>query len=148
MSRILLTLLLSCTAAACVATAGDTGPAPQGIAPPQRVPNPQLNDLPVGKPVSTSVIPRAIRRAVVADAAKRFRVAESAVVLARAEQVTWPDGSLGCPRPGEMYTQAQVPGFRLLAKTANGDLLYNTDAQSTVRNCPLAEGLAPAPADR
>ena len=47
-----------------------------------------------------------------------------------------------------MYTQTQVPGFRLLAKTANGDLLYNTDAQSRVRTCPLPEGLAPTPTDR
>ncbi len=35
----------------------------------------------------------------------------SAVTVVRAEAVLWPDGSLGCPRPGVMYTQAEVPGY-------------------------------------
>ena len=30
-----------------------------------------------------------------------------------AEAVTWSDGSLGCPEPGMMYTQALVPGYRV-----------------------------------
>ncbi len=29
------------------------------------------------------------------------------------EMVEWPDGSLGCPAPGMMYTQAIVPGYKL-----------------------------------
>lgn len=33
------------------------------------------------------------------------------VNLIRAEAVVWPDGSLGCPEPGVMYTQALVEGY-------------------------------------
>jgi hypothetical protein len=29
------------------------------------------------------------------------------------EDVMWPDGALGCPEPGRMYTQALVPGQRV-----------------------------------
>ncbi len=95
---------------------------------------------PTGQQVSTTAIPREVRHAVVADAAKRFNVAESAVVLTRAEQVTWPDGSLGCPQPGRMYTQMLVAGFRVAAKTTEGELTYHTDARGNIVSC--ASGMA------
>jgi hypothetical protein len=84
-------------------------------------------------------MPRAVRRAVVADAARRFKVSESAVVLARAEQLTWTDGSLGCPQPGQMYTQALVPGFRVVARTSEGEFLYHTDSHGQVLVCGPTE---------
>jgi hypothetical protein len=94
--------------------------------------------VPRGALVATSDVPRVVRRAVVADAARRFNVLNSAVVLARAEQVTWSDGSLGCPEPGRKYTQTTVAGFRLVAQTVEGQLLYHTDAFGSIANCDLA----------
>ena len=35
----------------------------------------------------------------------------SPVRVVRAEAILWPDGSLGCPEPGVVYTQAEVPGY-------------------------------------
>jgi hypothetical protein len=147
MRRIVASLLF--TGLAACAGAGEATPAQHGIAPPTRVPipNPALNDQPVGKPVALASVPRTVRRAVVADAARRFKVAESAVVLARAEQVTWSSAALGCPEAGTIYTQSLVPGFRLVAKTAEGELSYHTDTTGTVRNCRVHEGPSlPAPA--
>jgi hypothetical protein len=57
------------------------------------------------------------------------------VVLVRAEQVTWSDGSLGCPQPGTMYTQALVPGFRVIAKSPSGELVYHSDVRGNVVTC-------------
>jgi hypothetical protein len=110
-------------------------PAAQSIAPPTRIPSPPRTDAIPGARVTTSEIPREVRRAVVADAARRFRVDTNAVVLADAERVTWPDGALGCPEPGIGYTQARVPGFRVVARTLAGSLLYHTDSQGHVVNC-------------
>lgn len=45
------------------------------------------------------------------DLAGRLAVAPATIEVARAERVTWPDGSLGCPRPGMLYTQALVRGY-------------------------------------
>ena len=144
MTRFLATLMFSTLAAACV-SGEEKRATPR--APPVRIPAPALNEQPPGQPVATTAIPTPLRRAVVADAAKRFKVAESAVVLTRAEQVTWPDGSLGCPEPGVMYTQTLVPGFRVVAKTAEGELTYHTDAVGQLRNCWVQEGpLPPQPA--
>jgi hypothetical protein len=140
MSRVA-TLLVFGLFAATAACAGDGKSGERGVAPPTRIPDPvEAVVAPTGQQVSTTVIPREVRHAVVADAAKRFNVAESAVVLVRAEQVTWPDGSLGCPQPGRMYTQMLVEGFRLAAKTAEGELTYHTDGRGNVVTC--ASGMA------
>lgn len=53
-------------------------------------------------------------QAAVADLAERLGVEESAVSVAGYATVTWSDGSLGCPEPGRMYTQALVPGSQLV----------------------------------
>jgi len=91
---------------------------------------------PQGAPVTPAEMPREVREAVVEDAARRFKVDRSAVVLTRAEQVTWPDGSLGCKEPGRMYTQMLVAGYRVVAKTTEGELTYHADARGQVVNCP------------
>ena len=135
MSKSLKVLILAGLVAAS-ACAAEPPPAPRGIAPPKRLPDVEtFTPLPAGDPVATAQIPRAVRRAVVADAAKRFNVDESAVVLARAEQLTWSDGSLGCPEPGRMYTQMLVAGFRVVAVTSAGELTYHTDSHGNVVSC-------------
>lgn len=42
-----------------------------------------------------------------------------------AEEVTWPDGALGCPQPGEMYTQALVEGYRIVLDVAGEEVHYH-----------------------
>ncbi|MFQ5522465.1 MAG: hypothetical protein ACE5F5_02660 [Acidimicrobiia bacterium] len=49
-----------------------------------------------------------------ADLAERLGLEESAIEVVLAELVTWSDGSLGCPQPGMMYTQALVEGSRVV----------------------------------
>lgn len=114
-------------------------PRDTGIAPPRRIPDAAVvapvSTVPSGKPVATATVPRAVRLAVVADAARRFGVAESAVVLTGAEQVTWSDGSLGCAQPGGIYTQNLVPGYLIVAKTGEGNLAYHTDSRGLVMSC-------------
>lgn len=40
-----------------------------------------------------------------------------------AHELTWPDGSLGCPQPDMMYTQALVGGYRI--QLSDGDVDYD-----------------------
>ena len=125
-----------------LARAEGTTPARQ-IEPPKRIPDVLVPGValdgaqPSGQPVNTATMPREVRRAVVADAARRFQVAESAVVLVNAELVTWGDGSLGCPQPGRSYTQMLVEGYRVTATTAAGRMLYHTDTRGNVVTCSL-----------
>jgi hypothetical protein len=50
----------------------------------------------------------------VLDLSRRLRVPEDEIDLVGVEEVTWPDGSLGCPQPDQMYTPALVEGQRII----------------------------------
>ena len=134
--------------AASASVLGTGNPAmPRNIAPPTRIPDPVAPQTP-GERVDIAAVPRGVRRAVVADAARRFSVTEKEVVLVNAERVTWSDGSLDCPASGRMYSQAQVPGYRIAAKTSAGQMLYHTDSLDTVVTCGIHPGAEVHPADK
>src|SRR6187431_3738153 len=63
-------------------------------------------------------------------AAKQDAVARGApaqaITVQSAQRVTWRDGSLGCPDPQMQYTQALVPGWRVILRV--GDLTYDYHA--------------------
>ncbi len=61
----------------------------------------------------------------VADAAATFGVAAADIEVVLAERVTWSDGSLGCPKPGEMYTQALVDGYRIVLSVDGQEVHYH-----------------------
>lgn len=67
----------------------------------------------------TGPVPHSVReRSDVAEAirahAERMGVDPDDVTVAGFAEVTWSDGSLGCPQPGMMYTQALVSGYQLV----------------------------------
>jgi hypothetical protein len=82
-----------------------------------------------------------------ADAARRAGVALDLVKVLTVESVTWSDGSLGCPEPGMMYTQALVRGHRVRVDAAGTTLLYHTGTQSTFVHCPPDRAQDPSPVD-
>lgn len=52
------------------------------------------------------------------DLSKRLSIDPGKIELLEASAVTWRDGSLGCPQPGMMYTQALVEGYRIKLSAA------------------------------
>ena len=71
-----------------------------------------------------------------ADAARASGVDAGQLRLVSAERVTWSDGSLGCPQPGRLYTQALVPGYRIRIE-ARGELLhYHAGLRGAPVRCP------------
>ncbi|WP_427892680.1 hypothetical protein ACQHIV_07230 [Kribbella sp. GL6] len=63
-----------------------------------------------------------------ADLAKRLGVDAAAVKVVSSTEVTWPDGSLGCPEPGMMYTQMLVPGNRTILEVGGKQYAYHSSA--------------------
>jgi hypothetical protein len=57
------------------------------------------------------------------DLAERLGVDAGDIEVAAYETITWSDGSLGCPQPGMMYTQALVDGY-LIQLVVDGEA-YN-----------------------
>jgi hypothetical protein len=60
------------------------------------------------------------------DLSGRLGVSVEEVEVLDVEEVTWPDGSLGCPQPGQMYTQALVEGHRIVLEHDDRVYLYHS----------------------
>jgi hypothetical protein len=118
---------LLCTA--CANGAGGAPPAPA---------------LPAGLPPRLDSVADAVAAAR-ADAARRRSVDAAAFEIVSAERVTWPDGSIGCPQPGIMYTMALVPGFRVRLRHQNDVLDYHASARGALVLCPAGQSANPVP---
>ena len=67
---------------------------------------------------------REVTRAV-ADAAERTGVPAGDIEVVEFAMVTWPDGAIGCPEPGMLYTQALVDGYRIVLDADGTQLTYH-----------------------
>jgi hypothetical protein len=139
-------VLLIAFVPALVACASASGPAssdgsPQGGRPSTAASPPFATVPPSGAPVIGEV-PAEVMAKVMADLTKRTGLDPATLTVVRAEQVIWPDGSLGCPIPGQVYIQVQTPGYWIVLK-ANGKT-YDFRATQTGA-VQLCEGLQPQP---
>jgi hypothetical protein len=80
-----------------------------------------------------------------AAAARHSGAAADAIELVKAETVTWPDGSLGCPRPDMGYTQALVPGYRIRLRAHGALLDYHAGRSGRLVLCPARRSVDPLP---
>jgi hypothetical protein len=69
-----------------------------------------------------SAVPADLLAAARADLDRRLAAEKTTgpVRVVLAEAVTWPDGAIGCPRPGMNYTMALVPGYRVVFAVGAG----------------------------
>lgn len=63
-----------------------------------------------------------------ADLAIRLGINVNQIEIVSVDQVTWPDGSLGCPQPGMFYTQVMVEGSQIILRYQGQQYDYHTDA--------------------
>ena len=59
----------------------------------------------------------------------------AAATVVTAEAVEWSDGSLGCPEPGMMYTQAITPGYHVVISVGGVEYDYRATDAGQVRLC-------------
>lgn len=69
-----------------------------------------------------------------------------AIELVVAESVVWPDGSIGCPEPGMMYTQALVEGYRIVLTVDGEEVAFHGAGNDPPFRCdgpiePASSGL-------
>jgi len=70
------------------------------------------------------------------DAASHLGVIPSDLHVGQVEAHQWPDSSLGCPKPGLLYSQIVTPGFLIVISSSSGKQLeYHTDARGRVVLC-------------
>lgn len=74
------------------------------------------------------------------DLAQRLGIDTSAIEVVEVAAVTWPDTSLGCPKPGMMYPQVLVEGIFVQLR-ANGQVYnYHGDGQRRLFLCDPQAG--------
>jgi hypothetical protein len=115
--------------AACTANSGTAG----SDSPRPSVPSAGPSTEPAGN--GGSSLPASIIDPIVTDAATRLGVDPSAVTIIDAHEETWSDGSLGCPQPGMMYTQALVDGYQVVVEANGTRLDYRGSGPGQFRLC-------------
>lgn len=122
--------------------------------PSDKIPPVHPTVLPGAPPTGTTVPPTVpvpddvlelpgVREAIEAEA-QRTGVAPEAVEVAGHASVTWSDGSIGCPQPGMMYTQALVPGRHLVLRVGDELASYHAGGDAAFGYC--ANPIPPLPA--
>ena len=86
-------------------------------------------------------VPIALLEPVLLDAADRSGVEVGEVTLVSAELRDWPDGSLGCPAPGMLYTQVITPGYRVVIEAGDEQLDYRMNRRGAFRLCETEAGI-------
>ena len=124
--RPLVALAVAALLAACGAAADDpSGGAPEGTAGEEAATDDAAPSPPPGPgDEEVSDLDAAVDEAA-ADLATSAGVDSAQVEVRSAEQVTWSDGSLDCPQPGMMYTQALVPGYRIVLVLDGTEVAYH-----------------------
>jgi len=105
---------------------------------------PSPDRVPETLPPVTGEAPSELVARVRDDVIRRSGVDPGTLKLVRDEAVTWRDGSLGCPRPGEVYPQMPVPGYWIVFSTAGRDYDYRIDETGGFRLCDGMRTLPPA----
>jgi hypothetical protein len=136
---LLVVMALAPVQSACGPTAGNQVPTPLALSPtPAAQPatsSPAAN-VPSGstaRPESQAAVDAALR-----DAAAHLSVGVNELQVDQVEAREWPDSSLGCPRPGIMYSQVVTPGFLIIISTGGTvtrQLEYHSDARGRVVLC-------------
>lgn len=142
--RIVIAVLAGLLAVATACSIQGPGADPTAGASPQR----PVPSEPAGEPAPsedeplTGEVPAEILERIVEDAAERADADIGDVEIMTAEAVTWSDGSLDCPEPGMMYTQALVDGYHVILDAAGTELDYRVTTDGTFRLCesPAAGG--------
>lgn len=94
---------------------------------PERVPAPP-------PPVTGEAPPDLVQR-IRQDLATRTGADPSKLKVVRDQSVTWNDGSLGCPEPGQEYLQMLVPGYWIVIAVDGREYDYRCDGKGQFRLC-------------
>src|SRR6187399_130308 len=87
-------------------------------------------------------IPDAVWAAILTDLERQTGGSSDHDVVS-AEAVTWNDSSLGCPQPGQAYTQAIVDGYQVVLEVGGERYDYRVGSGASVKLCdrgPLEGG--------
>ncbi len=91
-------------------------------------------------------VPQSLLDSIAADAAERGKTKIDNVRIVAARRETWPNGAMGCPVPGEMYTQMLTSGYHVIASVGLQKFDYRAGENGRFILCesPLMKKPVPA----
>jgi hypothetical protein len=98
-----------------------------------------MNPVPDLWTVREGEVPADFIDAVKADLALRLQIDQKDIQVIREEAVTYDDGSLGCPKPEEMYIMMQVEGYRVVLYTNEIEFDYRLSDTGHFVLCDLPQ---------
>jgi hypothetical protein len=90
-------------------------------------------------------VPDELINAIRADLGKRLGIETKDLEPVRAASVNWNDGSLGCPEPGQVYTQAITPGYHVVFEIEGTSYDYRVKRNGFFMLCELPVITRPGP---
>ena len=64
------------------------------------------------------------------------------VTVVDVQAVVWPDTSLGCPQPDQMYSQVLVNGYRIVVEAAGNQTIFHSDFDRVIQ-CAAGDEVLP-----
>jgi hypothetical protein len=110
-------------------------------------PTPTRDDLPEQVPGDlppvTGETPEDVLSPIIADVAERTGAEPAEIEVLRSQSITWNDGSLSCPKPGMVYTQALVEGYWVVLSYQGQEFDYRVNERGVFFLCekPTLPGL-------
>jgi hypothetical protein len=88
-------------------------------------------------------VPDELLDAIRADLGKRLGIETKDLEPVRAASVNWNDGSLGCPKPDQVYTQAITPGYHIVFEIDDTSYDYRANRSGYFMLCELPTMIRP-----
>lgn len=109
--------------------------------------NPVINISNRLRPPSVPVnnLPKTVKNAVLRDAARRSKIPRRQLEIVSATEHTWRNGCLELARPGELCTQALVPGWRVVVSDRQKSQTWVYHTNHNGRNLRFASGSVQPP---
>lgn len=92
----------------------------------------------------TGEIPVELMERIFADLESRSGRERAEFTVVRSMAMIWPNGALGCPEPGMVYTQATVPGYWAVLELDGKQYDYRGSERGFITLCDHAVMTAPA----
>lgn len=89
-----------------------------------------------GSGVPQSAVDSDLVQTAIADLRTRLPDGADAIEVVSVTEVDWPDGSIGCPQPGMVYTQAIVNGTKIVLRHDGVTYDYHRGGSRPVFYCP------------
>jgi len=142
-------LVLALALAACGAPIIETPDTPTPAATPTPEPTPEPTKVAESIMPETPLSPEEQKaadkaREILAD---ELKIDPEDVTIVEVKRVTWRDGSLGCPKPGMMYTQVITPGFKVTAEVDGKTYSIHMDERGNGLVCPEDQAKPPLEPD-